>query len=160
MATISCKPNPRLNVGRTPWGNAHQLHYSLETSATGGAIAGTADSTAAIGLGDKVVLGLIPGGSVLGDFTAVVSVAMTALVTGTLGFEYVDGVDDDDVPQDADYFGAAMVLNATGVLRKATTTAPVTLPKDANLVLVTAGAANAKASRVDILLHVASEGVL
>lgn len=160
MATITCKPTPRLNVGSTPYGNAHQLQYSLETGASGGAIAGTADSTTAIASGDKIVLGRIPGGSVLGDFMAVVSVAMSASVVGKLGFEYADGVDDADVPQDDDYFGAAMVLDAAGVLRKATTTKPVTLPKDANLILTTGGAANAKASRIDVLLYVASEGVL
>lgn len=160
MATITSKQNPRLNVGRTPWGNAHQLHYTLETGATGGALNGTADSTAAIASGDKIVLGRIPGGSVLGDFMAVVSTAMTASVTGTLGFEYTDGVDDATVPQDVDYFGAAMVLNAAGVLRKATTTPVVTLPKEAALILTTGGAANAKASKIDIVLYVASEGVL
>ena len=50
------------------------------------------------------------------------------------------------------------MLNATGRLRNATTKAPVTLPKDAWLVLTTGGAANAKAARVDVLLSVASEG--
>lgn len=160
MATIVCKPNPRLNVGSTPWGNAHQLHYTLETKANGAPIDGTTDASAAIGLGDKVVLGRIPGGSVLGDFMAVVSTAFTALVTANLGFEYADGVDSAEVPQDVDYFGAALAINTAGVLRKATTTPVVTLPKDALLILTTAGAANAKVAKIDIALYVASEGVL
>lgn len=85
---------------------------------------------------------------------------MTASVTGNLGFEYVDGVASTAVPADAEYFGAALALNATGRLRNATTKVPVVLPKDAWLVLTTGGAANAKAARVDVLLSVASEGVV
>lgn len=156
MATITKKVNPRVNVGATPWGNAHGLQYTLQTATNGGAFG--ADTGAPIASGDKVRLGVIPAGSTLLDSQAIVSTAMTALVTGDLGFEYVDGVDSTDVPQDADYFGAALVLNATGRLRNATTNPPVTLPKDAWLTLTTGGAANAKASRVDVVLTVASEG--
>ncbi|ADU99436.1 hypothetical protein [Alicycliphilus denitrificans] len=156
MANITKKANPRVNVGASPWGNAHGLLYTLQTAANGGAIG--ADSGAAIAQGDKVRLGVIPAGSTLLDSLAVVSTAMTAAVVGDLGFEYVDGVDDAKVPQDADYFGASLALNATGRLRNATTNPPVTLPKDAWLVLTTGGAANAKASRVDVVLTVASEG--
>lgn len=156
MPTITNKANTRVNVGATPWGNAHGLLYTLQTAANGGAIG--ADSAAPIASGDKVRLGVIPAGSTLLDSVATVSTAMTAAVVGDLGFEYVDGVNDTKVPQDPDYFAAAAVLNATGVLRKATPTAPVTLPKDAWLVLTTGGAANAKASRVDVALLVASEG--
>ncbi len=158
MATITSKKDPRLNVGRTPWGNAHQLHYTLATKANGAPVDGTTDGSAAIASGDKVILGRIPGGSVLGDFMAVVSTAFTAAVVGKLGFEYADGVDDPDVPQDDDYFATAMALNTAGVYRKATTTPMVTLNKDAVLILTTGGAANAKDAKVDIALYVASEG--
>lgn len=157
MATVTKKANPRLNVGATPWGNAHGLHYTLQTNAAGGAIG--ADSAAALAQGDKVRLGRIPAGSTLLDSVVTVSTGLTAAVTGDLGFEYVDGVDSTAVPQDADYFAAAAALNAAAVLRKATATAPVTLPKDAWLTLTTGGAANAKAGRVDVVLMVASEGV-
>ena len=156
MATITKKSNPRINVGATPWGNAHGLQYTLQTASNGGAFG--ADTGAAIASGDKVRLGVIPAGSTLLDSQIIVSTAMTAAVVGDLGFEYEDGVDSTAVPQDADYFGAALVLNATGRLRNATTNPPVTLPKDAWLVLTTGGAANAKASRVDVVLTVASEG--
>ena len=156
MATITKKVNPRVNVGATPWGNAHGLQYTLQTASNGGAFA--ADTGAPIASGDKVRLGLIPAGSTLLDSQAIVSTAFTAAVVGDLGFEYADGVDSAAVPQDAQYFGAALVLNATGRLRNATTKAPVTLPKDAWLVLTTGGAANAKAARLDVLLSVAAEG--
>ena len=156
MATITKKHNPRTQVGATPWGNAHGLQFTLATVASGAAIG--ADSTAAIGSGDKVRLGVIPAGSTLLDSVVTVSTGFTALVTGDIGFEYVDGVDSTAVPQDADYFGAAIALNTAGVYRKATTTAPVTLPKDAWLIITTAGAANAKAARADVVLNVAAEG--
>lgn len=156
MATITKKTNPRVNVGATPWGNAHGLQYTLQTASNGGAFG--ADTGAPIASGDKVRLGVIPAGSTLLDSQVIVSTAMTAAVVGNLGFEYVDGVNSAEVPQDANYFGAALVLNATGRLRNTTTNPPVTLPKDAWLVLTTGGAANAKASRVDVVLTVASEG--
>ena len=157
MATITKKSNPRVNVGATPWGNAHGLQYTLATAANGSAIG--ADSSAAIASGDKVRLGRIPAGSTLLDSVVTVSTGFTALVTGDIGFEYVDGVDSTAVPQDADYFGAAVALNTAGVYRKSTTTAPVTLPKDAWLTITTAGATNAKAARADVVLSLASEGV-
>ena len=157
MATITKKPNPRIQVGATPWGNAHGLQYTLATASNGSAIG--ADSSAAIASGDKVRLGRIPAGSTLLDSIVTVSTGFTALVTGNIGFEYVDGVDSTAVPQDASYFGAAVALNTAGVYRKSTTTAPVTLPKDAWLTITTAGAANAKAARADVVLSVASEGV-
>lgn len=157
MATITKKPNPRIQVGATPWGNAHGLQYTLATASTGAAIG--ADSNAAIASGDKVRLGIIPAGSTLLDSAITVSTGFTALVTGDIGFEYVDGVDSAAVPQDDDYFANDVALNTAGVYRKSTTTAPVTLPKDAWLILTTAGAANAKAARADVVLSVASEGV-
>ena len=158
MATITQKFNPRLNVGATPWGNAHGLKYTLETNTAGAAIG--SDSTAAIASGDKVRIGVIPAGTSLLDSLAILSVAMTASVTGKIGFEYVDGVDSTSVPQDDDYFLAAGQSLATAArLRNATTNAAVTLPKDAWLILTTAGAANAKASKLDFIVFGASEGV-
>jgi hypothetical protein len=158
MATITQKFNPNNNVGSTPWGNTRGLKYTLETNAAGAAIG--SDSTAAIGLGDKVRIGVIPAGTSLLDSLAILSVAMTAAVTGKIGFEYVDGVDVTAVPQDDDYFLAAGQDLATAArLRNATTNAAITLPKDAWLILTTAGAANAKASKLDFILFGASEGV-
>lgn len=157
MATITKAQDPHLNVGSTPWGNARVLPFTLATNSSGAAIA--SDSTAAIASGDKVRLGIIPAGTTLVDSLVIVSTAFTALVTGDLGFEYVDGVDSTAVPQDADYFGATLDLNDPGRLRNATTNKPVTLPKDAWLVLTTGGAANAKAARLDALLTVATTGI-
>jgi hypothetical protein len=132
------------------YGNVTELAFQLKTAASGGAIG--ADSAAALAIADKVVLGVLPSGMRLDDMTMIVSTAMTAAVTGTLGFEYDDGVDSVAVPQDAAYFGAGLVLNAAGRLRMATAKAPVILPKPAKLILVTAGAANAKVSQIDVLI--------
>lgn len=151
MATIKINQfRARQYGGFSPFGNLSTLPFKLETTATGAAT--NANSTAAIASGDKVVLGELPAGMSLQDYIATVSTAFTALVTANIGFEYADGVDDASVPQNASYFGAAVALNTAGVYRKTTTTAPVILPKAANLILTTAGAANAKAARVDVFV--------
>lgn len=157
MPTITRKVNPRLQVGATPWGNAHGLQYPLLTAANGGVIG--ADSTAPIVAADKVRLGRIPAGSTLLDSLVVISTGMTATITGDLGFEYIDGVNSAAVPQDLQYFGTGLALATPDRLRNATTKAPVTLPKDAWLTLTTAVATNVKASRLDVVLTIASEGV-
>ena len=82
----------------------------------------------------------------------VISIALTASVTASLGFEYADGVDSADVPQDAAYFGAGLVMSTAARLRNATSKALVVLPKAAKLILTIAGAANAKVSQVDIAI--------
>lgn len=152
MATIKINQfRARQFGGVSPYGNKTTLPFKLETNAAGAAV--NADSAAPIGNGDKVVLGLLPAGMSLQDFLARVSTAFTTLVTGDFGFEYIDGVDDAAVPQDADYFGNDVALNTAGVYRLATTVAPVVLPKDAYLILTTAGAANAKAARVDVFIE-------
>lgn len=134
--------------GLSPFGNLTILSFLAATNSAGALI--NSDSTAAIASGDKLDLGPLPAGMCLSDVIATVSTAMTADVTGKLGFEYEDGEDSTDVPQDDDYFFAATSLAAAVILRKTNTTAPVVLPKDARLILTTGGAANAKASKIDI----------
>ena len=52
MATITQKNhNARNNVGATPWGNAHGLHYTLQTAANGSVVGG--DSAAAVASGAR-----------------------------------------------------------------------------------------------------------
>ncbi|AVS68138.1 hypothetical protein C8245_22945 [Paracidovorax avenae] len=151
MATNKIKQANNYQFGGfTPYGNSTVLRFGFGTNADGT----VQDSTtgAAPAVGDKLDLGSLPAGFHPDDMQVIVSTAMTASVTGSLGFEYADGIDHPDIPQDAAYFGAGLVLNAAGRLRLATTKAPVTLPKEARLILTFAGAANAKASRVDITL--------
>lgn len=158
MATITQSQSAHNNLGVTPYGNLTALHFVLETNAAGAAI--NSSSTAAIAIGDVVRLGVLPAGFKLIDSQVVVQTGLTAAVTGKLGFAYVDGVDVVGVAaQDDDYFGTGLVLSAAARLRNATSNSAVTLPKDAYLTLTTAGAANAKAARVEVTVLGIVQGV-
>lgn len=155
MATITKKKvlNQK-QFGGTPYGNKTSLEFNLVTNAVGA----FTDSDVATGIqsGDKVRLGVLPAGMRFEDSQVIVSDAFSAAVTANIGFEYVDGVDSAAVPQNASYFGAAVALSSAARLRNATTNAPVTLPKDAYLIVTTGGAANAVVGVADIFI----EGVL
>ena len=131
-------------------GNQTVYASTLSTNSTGAAL--NSNSTAALGVGDKVYLQSMPAGMRLDNAVAIVSTAFTAAVTGSLGFEYLDGVDSSDVPQDAAYFGSGIVLSAAARLPNVSSKALVTLPKEAYLVLTIAGAANAKVARLDVIV--------
>lgn len=148
MATITKTRSKLRQFGAAPFGNTSTLYYQIKTNASGALI--DSNSIAAIASGDKLDLGPLPAGMSLDDVTVTISTVMTASVTGKLGFEYEDGVDSAAVPQDDDYFFAATTMATAAILRKANTTAPVVLPKPARLILTTAGAANAKASQIDV----------
>lgn len=145
-------------AGAALYGNVTVHHFVLETNAAGAAVG--SNSTAAVGNGDEVIIGMLPQGARLDDSLVIVSDAFTAATVCKLGFRYVDGVDDADVPQDDDYFGTGLVLNATGRLRNATTNPPVKLPKEAYVVLTSSGAAHASAGRADILIYTERFGPL
>ena len=152
MATIKKKfIGDKQFGGFTPYGNVTTIRATLQTNATGAAI--HSDSAAAIGVADVVVLEKLPEGFLLEDAQVIVSTPMTASATGSLGFIYADGVDSTDVPQDAAYFGTGLNAATAGRIRTAGTKAPVRLAKDSYLVWTQAGAANAKASRIDVIVH-------
>jgi hypothetical protein len=157
MATIQKKKlASELQFGGTPYGNATTLPFNLTTNAAGAAV--NSDTTTAIALGDKVRIGILPAGAILNDSSIIVSDAFTALVTANVGFEYVDGVDVAAVPQSATYFGSAITLHTLGRYRSVTTNAPVKLPKEAYLILTTAGAANASIGIADVLIQTVLNG--
>lgn len=152
MATIKKKfIGDKQFGGFTPYGNVTTIRATLQTNATGAAI--NSDSAAAIGVGDVVVLEKLPEGFLLEDAQVIVSTPMTATATGSLGFIYADGVDSTDVPQGAAYFGTGLNADTAGRIRTAGTKAPVRLAKEAYLVWTQAGAANDKASRIDVIVH-------
>lgn len=151
MAKITRNTASLRQFGGAPYGNMSVLNYRLATNSTGAVL--NSDSTAAVALGDVVDLGPLPAGLRLDDFMANVSTGMSASVTGKLGFAYTDGVDSTVTPQDDAYFGTGLNLNAAAVLRNASAKVPVVLPKDARLILTTAGAANAKVSQIDIRIY-------
>ncbi|WP_423454275.1 hypothetical protein [Ottowia sp. VDI28] len=137
--------------GFTPYGNVTTLRATLLTNAAGAAI--NSDSTAAIAVNDVVILEKLPEGFLLEDSQVIVSTGMTATATGDLGFIYVDGVDSTEVPQDAAYFGTGLNAATAARLRNASAKAPVKLPKEAYLVWTQKTVANAKAARLDFIVH-------
>jgi hypothetical protein len=151
MTTVKIKnTNTRQHGGAVPFGNATTFIFPFATTSTGAAVDG--DSTGALAVGDVVDLGPLPGGFRIDDSSIIITTALTASVTGSLGFKYTDGTDSTAVPQDAAYFGTGLVLSTAARLRNATTKAPITLPKPARLILTVAGADNAKASNVNIVI--------
>lgn len=141
--------------GSAPYGNNSVLSFNVTTNSSGiwtdGSLA-TAGATT-----DEFIVGILPAGMRLDDCLAIVSDAFAASQTIKLGFRYVDGVDSTAVPQDADYFFAALALSAQGRTRANNlAVAPVVLPKDAYLVLDVDGAAMSVAGVLDIFV----EGVI
>ena len=158
MATIKKKfIGDKQFGGFTPYGNLTTLRATLETTATGAVL--NADSAAAIAVGDVVVLEKLPEGFLLEDAQVIVSTGMTATATGSLGFIYADGKDSTEVPQDAAYFGAGLDGAAVARIRTASAKKPVRLAKEAFLVWTHAGAANAKAARVEVTVLGIVQGV-
>lgn len=133
-----------------PYGNKSILSYYLKTNATGAAI--NSDTATAIQDGDVIDLGELPEGFLMADAQVFVAVGMTATVTASLGFRYEDGVDDDEVPQDASYFINAGADIATVGRVRANGSTLVILPKPARLIMTVGGAANAKASDIRIVV--------
>lgn len=151
MATVKLK-NPLTNqFGHTvPYGNTTTYAFGFKTGATGAVL--KSDAAGALAIADVVDLGSLPEGMRLDDAAVLVAVALTADATASLGFAYEDGVDSAEVPQDAAYFGTGIALDAVGRVR-ATGSKLVTLPKPARLILTLAGAANAKASEIAVLVQ-------
>lgn len=153
MATATKKNVLNLQqFGGVPYGNGSVLPFSFETNAAGVYV--DSDLATAVVAGSKVRVGVLPAGMRLDDMLAICSDLFTALVTAAIGFEYADGVDDANVPQNASYFFAALALSATGRTRSNNLAVrPVTLPKDAFLILTTAGADIAAAGQLDLLTY-------
>lgn len=150
MATFSKKQSYARRLTGAPYGDMLAISdFNLTTNASGVVADSDAGSTA-LGVADIVRLGILPAGTKLLDYIGTISDAFTASSTFSLGFAYVDGVDSAAVPQNAAYFASGVSLASTGVFRKATITPPVTLPKDAYLILTNAGAAQAAAGVLDI----------
>lgn len=138
--------------GFAPYGNLTTLRANLTTSATGAPL-DSSDTSTPLAIGTVVRLQTLPEGFTLDDAQLIVSDAFSASMTCSLGFAYVDGVDDATVPQDAAYFGTGLALSATGRLRCSTAKAPVKLPKPAYLILTTGGAANTVVGVLDVIVQ-------
>ena len=159
MANITVKNIKRKSVfTAAPYGNAWAEIFTFQTNASGVFV--DSDTTTAVVNGSVVRLGILPAGLELHTCLSIVSDAFTAATTADIGFAYVDGVDDSVVPQDADYFDAALATDATGRTAAANlAVAPVKLPKDAYLNLVIGGADHAAAGRLDVIVNGVWKGV-
>lgn len=135
-----------------PYGNTTTLGYNVKTNALGIVMG---DSGTAPKDGDVIDMGFLPEGWCLADAQVFVTEGMTASMTGSLGFAYADGIDDTDVPQDAEYFVKAGADLASAGRLRADGSKLVVLPKPARLILTLAGATNAKES--DITVTVSGE---
>lgn len=141
-----------------PYGNAFREVFRFQTNASGVAV-GT-DLATAVQVNDVVRIGILPAGLRLIDALSIVSDAFAASTTADIGFAYVDGVDSTDVPQDGDYFNAALATSSAGRTRAANTAvAPVRLPKDAYLTVTRKGAADSAAGILDVVVEGVLEGV-
>jgi len=158
MATIQV-PNlatqhPRHN---TALGNMIVERYQLQVTA--GLVNGVDIAT-----GDVIILGILPAGwRLMPQFAKiVVSDAFGTGVTGTVGFAYIDGVDDTAVPQDADYFLLSNTLAATVSLSgNNTAVTAVTLPKSAYLTVTLGGTSHdASAAAMDVYICAVNAGLL
>ena len=151
MATVTKKNIKHLvNFGGVPYGNQTSYGpFNFTTDASG--VFTDSDQATAVVQTDKLRLGILPAGMLLEDAIGYLSDDGTASATLKVGFEYVDGNDDADVPQDDDFFSASWDIGtAAAVLRKDNATPPVRLPKDAYLIATLAGADLDEATVLDI----------
>lgn len=140
------------------FGNLSRLQVPMETNSSG-VLIGSSQKTALI-IGDIVRLIRIPKGTKIGLGTDIpISDAFTAGTTIQVGFEYADGVDDAEFPQDAAYFHAAGSTAAVARLNTTPVRKPRVLPKDAWVIATIAGANHAAAGRLDVLLDVQYQGI-
>lgn len=138
-----------------PYGNMWQQKYHFETNASGVMVkdgAADSDKATAIQNGDVVRIGIIPAGLEMQDIQSTISDAFAGSTTASIGFQYVDGVDDTNNPQDAAYFASALSTASTGVSRKTGVKAPLTLPKDAYLILTVGGADHSAVGIMDVIV--------
>lgn len=150
MATVTKKNIKNLpSFGGVPYGNLSVLPFTFETNASGVWV--DSDKATAVADGDVLRLGILPAGLEIFDYMVNVYDTFASSTTMTIGFAYVDGVDVTAVPQDADYFCAATTMATAARLRMTNTAiAKVKLPKDAYLILTSAGAAQSAVGKLEI----------
>ena len=147
MATVTKKGLNSVVVYASVHGNSWHETYTFQTTAAG--VFANSDKATAVVQTDVVRLGIIPAGIELIDCLSICSDAFTVGATHKLGFQYVDGVDSSAVPQDDDYFYAALAATVGRTPANNTASRPVVLPKDCYLIL-TVNAATADHAAVGI----------
>lgn len=141
-----------------PYGNLSRVDFPMETNAAG-ALIGSNQKTALLN-GDIVYLRRLPKGTKIGMGTdIVISDAFTATTTLKVGFEYADGVDDADFPENDAFFHAAGSTAALGRLNTVPNVEPKVLPKDAWIIATVGGADHASAGKLNIMLDMEFQGI-
>lgn len=150
MATVTKKNIKNLpSFGGTPYGNLSVLPFTFETNSSGVWV--DSDKSTAVADGDVLRLGILPAGLEIYDYLANIYDAFASSTTMKIGFAYVDGVDVTAVPQDDDYFCGATTMATAARLRMTNTdVAKVKLPKDAYLILTSAGAAQSAVGKLEV----------
>lgn len=152
MATVTKKKIRSAVQHSGPDGNAWKGVFRFSTNASGVFV--DSDQTTAVVQTNVVRIGLLPAGLQLQDSLSIVSDAFSASTTCKLGFQYADGVDVATAAQDDDYFSASVATNALGRYRADNTAvAPLTLAKDAFLIMTVAGADHAAAGVMDVIVE-------
>ena len=150
MATIKSrrKPLTHFYTVTAPYGNTTTVGYSLKANTRG--VIANGDSAVNPKVGDVIDLGELLEGFFLTDAQVFIAVGLSTGATGSLGFAYEDGIDDIDVPQDAEYFLKAGANLATAGRLRANGNKLVVLPKPARLILTLAGADNTKEADIKV----------
>jgi hypothetical protein len=157
MATVTLKNLADQNFGGTPYGNQVAFVFPLVTNSSG--VITSSDQATALTTSDTARIGIVPAGTQLLDALGIVSDAFTTSSTFKIGFAYVDGVDSTAVPQDDDYFFAALANDATGRTRANNNAVrPVVLPKDAYITVGVGTASLAAAGVMDLVVYGAVVG--
>lgn len=159
MSTVT-KKSLRQEVSHAgAFGNRWSQIYTFETNSSG--IFVNSDLATAVQSGDVVRFGLLPAGIKFSDALVIISDAFATSTTYKLGFAYVDGVDSTTMPQDDDYFIMTGTASSSAARTPANNTAvrPLTLPKDAYLILTRAGAADSAAGIMDVIVKGTLVGV-
>ena len=137
MATVTKKALGAERISTGVYGNSWTGIYNFTTNASG--VLAASDQTTAIVQTNVVRIGLMPAGLEIKDCLSICSDAFSTSVTHKLGFAYVDGEDSTAVPQDDDYFFAALAATVGRTAANNTAVRPLTLPKDAYLILTVNG---------------------
>jgi hypothetical protein len=125
--------------------------YKLQADSSG--ILTESSASAALAIGDKIRVAFLNEGFEVTDAAALVSTAAGQEVTASIGFEYVDSLDDSSYPQSATAFFSALALNSAARTRTTSTKVIKPLPKPAYLTVTIAGAALSSALVAQITLN-------
>jgi len=137
--------------GGVPYGNTTTLEFDMNTTS---GVVDDSNVATAVQIDDVIEIGVLPAGFRIMDALIIISAVYTASSTFTIGFAYVDGVDDANVPEDADYFTADLAADsAARTPADNTAVAPIELPKAAYLTIDNGVAAQATTGAVTVLVQ-------